>query len=685
MDHLEYVDYKLNALKTNILMEQAYVANMLMLKGAHPDLYLKMVKYEPEKMKLGYGSDKILNLYDVNSNQALYPGDPEQICKKQVSDFINNIEPLTLSSEGKVSGEEGVYSRCVKKIYAAQADLGARNYKLDEGELPFVMMLGGGLGLQLQYLLNAKDVKRLMYYEPNLDAFHASLHIVDWTQIKNYFDRQGYDLVLKVGASDKTFLYELTEYARSIGTYNLLYASVYSHYNSPETLELARQIKRNFAKAFIGLGYYDDERVGLNHSISNLEKGIPTALAFNSYNKYLKETPVFVIGNGPSLDLVGDFLRENRSKVVIISCGTSLSTLYQKGIKPDIHVEQERVAFQATICEKYTDKSFREGVRLIALNPVYSDVFDLFDSSYMMLKPNDIGADLISKVVNSRRDYYLAYNCNPTVTNTAVSLSILLGAENVYLAGIDCGYRDPSKHHATGSFYEQVTKEGKVAIDESFKKKGSIVREGNFGGKVLSTYIFDSTRANIEEAIRAAKDVNFFNLSDGVLITGATPLPIADLSLDAHLANKEDGLDKFFKAQFEQVESDSKQVRKSVKEAMENGCVLLDAIKSIFQKEVSSREDIVTNLNLVNKFIFSQYKQNILMWHLLSGSFESIGVLINMGCYARREHEMLRYYKVSTEAIIELIDEVKVEISEDPYAENVTEKDENYLKRINIL
>src|SRR5690606_10036454 len=55
-----------------------------------------------------------------------------------------------------------------------------------------------------------------------------------------------------------------------------------------------------------------------------------------------QQLPVFIVGNGPSLDQCFDYLHQYKDQVVIISCGTALKALHKHGIKPDFHAELEQ-------------------------------------------------------------------------------------------------------------------------------------------------------------------------------------------------------------------------------------------------------------------------------------------------------------------------------------------------------
>ena len=58
-----------------------------------------------------------------------------------------------------------------------------------------------------------------------------------------------------------------------------------------------------------------------------------------------------MVGNGPSLDLLLDFLKENEKNCIIFSCGTALKPLKTHGVKVDFQIEVERIDYLKEVLE----------------------------------------------------------------------------------------------------------------------------------------------------------------------------------------------------------------------------------------------------------------------------------------------------------------------------------------------
>nr|MDC2855947.1 DUF115 domain-containing protein [Ningiella sp. W23] len=113
----------------------------------------------------------------------------------------------------------------------------------------------------------------------------------------------------------------------------------------------------------------------------------------------MRDHPVYIVANGPSLDSAIEFLKTNQNNIIIISCGTALRALLSNNIKPDIHIEMERTAGLLEWIESINRTSGLttklDEINIIALNTVYDNILKRFRSAYLLSKVNDAGGRLI--------------------------------------------------------------------------------------------------------------------------------------------------------------------------------------------------------------------------------------------------------------------------------------------------
>jgi len=128
------------------------------------------------------------------------------------------------------------------------------------------------------------------------------------------------------------------------------------------------------------------------------------------------------------------------------------------------------------------------------------------------------------------KDFSAWQAINPFVGNIGVHAPIQLGFKNLYLFGLDNGYKDKDHHHAKSSAYYNNEINAKI-LTELVCSDNERQCEGNFGGIVISNAMYDTSRYIIEGVLAINKDVHCANCSDGAKILGARPVPANDIGL----------------------------------------------------------------------------------------------------------------------------------------------------------
>jgi len=159
--------------------------------------------------------------------------------------------------------------------------------------------------------------------------------------------------------------------------------------------------------------------------------------------------PLLLLGNGPSLGKTIKAIQQGKAKgYLLVSCGTTLSTLYSHNVTPHFHLELEL----ATNAFNDIDKDYLAKVHLIAplgFHYQWRTHFGAHSSFITDSYP-------IDKLVPGLPDDTIRVSdAFPTVLNLGVSLAGQLGAEEVWLAGFDLAFEDIHSSHAHGSVYAQ--------------------------------------------------------------------------------------------------------------------------------------------------------------------------------------------------------------------------------------
>ena len=139
----------------------------------------------------------------------------------------------------------------------------------------------------------------------------------------------------------------------------------------------------------MGWGFFDDALIGIAQGLKSLPK---TKIAHyqgrDALPKWVSNIPVFILGNGPSLDQGIELLKEVRDQVLLICCGSTINTLKKLGVTPDIHVDIERLK-QTVDKFQFLDQDYLDKIWGLSVNVMHPGLFDCFKRSGMAMKPGE--------------------------------------------------------------------------------------------------------------------------------------------------------------------------------------------------------------------------------------------------------------------------------------------------------
>ena len=157
------------------------------------------------------------------------------------------------------------------------------------------------------------------------------------------------------------------------------------------------------------------------------------------------ERPVIVIGAGPSLESVLDFLKSNQEKLTIWATDTAVGTLLESGIDPDLICVMETQAWN------HLDFHDCEGKNIPFLADIssYPNSIALSSGSYTFFSSQFTKLNFLRRISQSFKQII----CIPALGSVglaAVYMALKLNSGPVLLAGLDFAYK-PGKTHARGS------------------------------------------------------------------------------------------------------------------------------------------------------------------------------------------------------------------------------------------
>ncbi|HJS15147.1 MAG TPA: 6-hydroxymethylpterin diphosphokinase MptE-like protein [Rheinheimera sp.] len=529
LGHYKPQDYK---------TEQAhalYNANMEALQKFYPKVHKAMQEHKTRAWQLVSDPQGNPNLYHQKRN-ALFHQDLEAESAELVEYFVNHPFKDDVVLNQRVSSKYKSYLHFSKVAELQPLIDKALN---QQSQLPVMVntliVFGVALGKHIERLTEQHQIKNLFICEPNLDFFAASLWVTDWAGIFAKADGAEGRIYLNLGGDGSHYFYDLMAQFYQIGAYSIADTYMLSTYFNIG-MQKAISDLRSELKVVLALGeYYDHARFGIAHTHHSVFSGQRFLQHSNAgyKNHVALNLPVFVVGNGPSLDHCFDYLKEYRDRAIVISCGTALRSLHRNGIQPDFHaeIEQNRATFDWIT--QIDDTDYLKGIRLLSVNGIHPDTAALFKETLLCFKDGEASTYVFHNGLKKRgfNVASLAY-AYPTVTNLVMNYAIKLGFKHFYLFGVDLGFIDINQHHSQHSSYYKA--DGSQVYNYQLRHGGGVPSTGNFRPMVYTKPEFDVSRKLLEQAIsKAGRKIEVYNCSDGVKIKGTIALQPENILLEA--------------------------------------------------------------------------------------------------------------------------------------------------------
>lgn len=565
--------------------EKRLSSNLAMFKEFLPSLYDKFDNYRESNYFLVYDDFGNVNVLDKKAGVLLYGSNPVSQVLSQYEEYKENCAYRPFLSVGAtLSKTNPVHSKLMSDLGEIQYQNILKNFINSELEKNFerfsssdcslnnkhealpekinsMIWLSVGLGFDLEKLYMERSVSNLYILEPNSDLFYASLQLIDWSLIIEKMRSCSFSIYFGFSDDFDLLVSDFSSHAFSKGRHQFSGSYFYSGFYIEEYDVLFERIRKEVElKIFSGFGFYDDARLSFAHTIGNLKNKVPCISTDSDiYRNYEHaKLPVYIVGNGPSIDLDIDFIKESSARAIVISCGSSLSTLYNNGIKPDIHVELERTADVYTFIKNTSkdDEAFErylEGIVFVGASQVHPEVFSLFGKAGQLPKDVEAGSLFLHNFLKHRKPALIG-RVAPSCVHIGLTAAVVFGFRNIFLFGTDMGYLDRKYHHSKNSLYKDMNEDASAQYTPS--GNGEVEFKANFGdGVIYSSGFLPMFKNELELIIKAWKDtfpnkLSFVNCSDGALIEGADPVKSSDLFLESQLVDKDKVLkfihDKFF-------------------------------------------------------------------------------------------------------------------------------------------
>ena len=521
------------------------------------------------------------NIYDTLTKSYIYPNSIEEDSKKFAfypthnnlwqKDFTYILPQRWDENNFYITGK--IVNKLINKY---QKLSNTKGFYFDKDFLPTTIIYGLLSGYHLELLANNFKFQSLLVYEPNVEFFAISLYFVDYEKL---YSSLGERFFIQIGGKLKEEVVEKFLYERVI-TSTFLHLSL-TTYNHP-LIEDAKNVFKNIASAKIrGWGTYEDEMKGIKNHFKNIDK-------FKLLLKPKKiNVPICIVANGKSLENSIDFLKKNKDSMIIFSVGTAIKPLINAGIESDFHIEQERIEL---LIEALQDILPEYKGYFIGASVVHPQVFKMAKNPLMYIRNGFTFEKFYDSPIRLS---------SPLVGNAGVAIASMFSKE-LYLVGMDLGFRLGERKHSKNSFYDELN---------DIQKSGLKIK-GNFSDDIYTDSLFLTSKNNIEKLIKL-KNLKVYNLSDGAYIKGTIPLKDKTLpKIDKNKAIKEI-LDSFKYKKYPKPKVNPYKLLLAISIALDKK---IDSYKKLTGL-IDFLEDLIKEYSLKDEMGYNLVKGSL--WHIL--------------------------------------------------------------------
>lgn len=488
------------------------VRNLEAIKQGSAQLYEQLVDYTPQsELVFENGQPDI-----IFQGNYFYDHDYKEHLRRHLKNFWRAPERLTLTTLQPDSFDDTAGRFLHNLLQRADEKEIVLHQWPTENKSFYLLVLGLGLGGHLMELVEKTECKALLICDPNLELAYHSLEVFDWEALFDAMrEREGIINFSFDNNADNLAL-AIRNWLRATNPMCVDGATYFYHYANPVFTSAMKTLGAEVNLILSGLGFFYDETLMIKNTHKNLYSG-KERVFMRPDDPYL-DIPVFVIGNGPSLDNDLPFIRENQDKAIIISSGSSLRPLLVNGITPDFQMETENQDVKPLVSQVSKDYDLSP-IHLVTSTtvdpsaiPYFKKVLYYFRGS---LTPYPVFCDTPKRC--------LTYP-NPTVTNASLSLAQEAGFRHTYLFGVDMGVKKGGRDHSKDAY--QYTK-GAITREDTY----DISVPANFGGISMCSEGLFWTLNVLGHAIAGFGGRFYYNCSDGAKIEHTIPMPSKSISL----------------------------------------------------------------------------------------------------------------------------------------------------------
>lgn len=542
---VELSEYQVDLLK---LADERRRTNLEFFKNFHKKIYDRFKDYKLSNYKISLNTNN--NQLDVVHNGlSIYDDNPKGYAQHELGQFYDRYgENKTFHTLVPPFG--GYYlPRFLHRALTSMINDSPITKEKHTGYLvpdfyPMMVFHGVGVGYHVEEFLTTQQVINCLVLENNEELFACSLYTVNWKEVcKPFVNDKNKNIHFIIGPMDSELRLQAYEF-KYLSSHCPIYpltTLLINHRNEEVYTRLTKKMNEDTTAFATVWGHYDDEIYQLNNCLHNLHN--PHKI-IRPNEKNLTDIPIAIIGGGPSLNERIETLIQNRDKLLIVSCGTAIHSLYHYGIKPDIHFELESHLVTLTHLKALDDPEWLKSIPIVGPTQLPPRVFDLFDQKAMYFK----GESATNFLFGTKETE--VHRGTPTCTNGAIALFLNWGFRNMFLFGIDMGYKNTDNHHAKGSIYYK-TNDKELSTGAHVQDEATVSLVSVKGETMKTKPILYTAKRTIETCAFLYKNTtSMFNCSDGAEIENTKWIDSTEFNQNMALINPKGHIKDFLALQF---------------------------------------------------------------------------------------------------------------------------------------
>lgn len=610
--------------------QEKFNNNFEVLKNFYPEVASFYEDYKPYRWLFCLDHTDNENIYNIPSKTFAYRDskqDSESLARLFMQDPFQDSAVYSQSYQEKLG--KYIHFQQIAKVELLQKQLPKASAFVKKN-IRTLAFFGTGLAHHIELTVLEVNPLNIFVFEEDPDLFYASLYTTDWAGIIEQVNSLEGHLYFNIGCNADNYLNHFLHQLYIVGAHEISNTFIFPCYYRPHLQKAIGDLRRQL-KTFIALNeYYDNARYSLTHFIKNAENNSLFYQASMSQKKKYS-CPVFIVGNGPSLDELIEYIRLHQSKAIIISCGTALKALFEYGITPDFHAEVEQNGATYNWINQVPNKQFLKSIKLLSTSAVHPETAKLFDTACLAFTQGQTPFKLLDYTNNDFSSTTLQLKfAFPTVSNFAIDISLNLGFQEIYLLGVDLGFTDIEHHHSKMSAY--YTKSGANIYNYADVIGQTLSVAGNFLASVGTKFEFNMARRVMEQAIDECKSFsNVYNCSNGALIKGAVPLYIQNVLIEEQSEDKINVLNDLILENFSLVpEYVITNLKNYIEASMPKANKFISKLIESIPDVVENKAHAMTIKAAQTKLLRAEFSNdNLLSYHLLEGTIYSFLGLIS--------------------------------------------------------